>query len=588
MTPIVTLLKDQPLFRSISASAVEELAGAAEWFSLPGGWSLFEQGGEAEAAYFVVSGTLAVVRTDEQGREHVLGYVRAGEPVGEMALISGGRRTASVFAMRDTELLRVDRAKFFRILKSYPDLMQGLSRLVLFRARQNRQGSAVSSPKIFALVAASPSVDIEAYAKDLTNRVRALGRRAIWLGEDAENHPSYFFDEMERTHDVMLLAARLGDSPWFRFALRHADRFWVFARQDARPSRPFPLTLSDDSPARRFRLVDLVMLALGQRESSALDWMDAVNAARLLHWRTDACGDRLARVIAAKSVGVVLSGGGARAYAHVGAIRAIREARIPIDFIGGTSMGGIVAAAYAMGWDDDEIDRRLRQAFVESNPLGDHTLPVVALTKGRLVEERLQRHFDDIQIENLSIPFFCISAELMSGRQHVFRYGLLRRALRASISLPGMLPPVAEANGLFVDGAVINNFPVDVMQLLHRGVTIGVDVAREGTIDPADFDNPPGFLKWIWRNGLSTPPPIANVLMRSATLTHNIHGDPAAADLVIAPEIQGVELRDWRLYDTAVEAGYEATKAALASAPKGLQDLAGTAGADVRPRQPIV
>ena len=115
-----------------------------------------------------------------------------------------------------------------------------------------------------------------------------------------------------------------------------------------------------------------------------------------------------------------------------------------IDVVGGTSMGGIVAACYAMGWDDNDMENRIRKAFVETNPLGDYVLPVVALSRGRRVEQRLEENFADTLIEDLRVPFFCVSTNLVSAAAHVHRSGVLRHALRASISLPGILPPVVD------------------------------------------------------------------------------------------------------------------------------------------------
>src|SRR5690606_4494706 len=141
------------------------------------------------------------------------------------------------------------------------------------------------------------------------------------------------FDDIEAAHDVLILTARVGASYAYRFALRHADRFFVFARQDARPPRPFPLTITDDAPARKFRLVDIVMLHEGMKSGSVADWVDAVDAHRIFHVSGARTEERLARAIAGRTVGVVMSGGGARAYAHIGAIKALRERRVPIDFL---------------------------------------------------------------------------------------------------------------------------------------------------------------------------------------------------------------------------------------------------------------
>ncbi len=214
-------------------------------------------------------------------------------------------------------------------------------------------------------------------------------------------------------------------------------------------------------------------------------------------WSEDDCR-RLARIIAGKSVGLVLSGGGARAYAHIGAVHALREANCPIDFIGGASMGAIIAAAVACGWDDAEIDRRIRKAFVETNPLSDYMLPVVSLVKGHKVDARLKEHFDDLLIEDLAIPFFAVSTNLTQGtyRVHAVRVCCVMRCGRL-VALPGILPPIVADNQVLVDGAVLNNFPVDVMRDAHRGRIIGVDVAQRAGRAVAGRIPPPAQLFWL-------------------------------------------------------------------------------------------
>lgn len=560
------LLNAIPQLREAGPAVVDDIAEVAEYFSLPGGWRLFAEGDPAQGLYFVLAGALVVLRAAADGTDDVIGYVRAGEPVGEMALIAGNSHSASVFALRDTEVVKIPRDDYERLWRKHPALLHCLARSVLDRARASKPDLARAQARVFTLVATSPSIDIEARARDLQARLRRIGIDSIALGEDAAEKPTAFFEEMERRHQVVLLPTRIGDTSWFRLALRQADRIWVFARRDGRPSNPMPLMPDENSSARRFRLVDLVLLNEGSTQAAEpREWVEAVDAARLFRWNDDHDADRLARLMGGRSIGLVFSGGGARAYAHIGAVRAIREAGLPIDLVGGTSMGAIIAACVAMGWCDDEIERRIRDAFVSSNPLGDHTLPVIALTRGRRVEERLTKHFDGVLIEDLRVPFFCVATDLASGRPHIARFGPLVRALRASISLPGMLPPVVQDGAVLVDGAILANFPTDVMRLMHRGSTIGIDVARQSGFSVSDYMDPPGFFGWVRRHGFRSAPPIVSILMRSATLGIDLAAGHNSVDLLIAPEIKGVELRDWKAYDVAVAAGYEATKAALTS-----------------------
>lgn len=560
-------LSDIPFLTDASPAAMAVAEAEAEWFSLPGGWPLFSAGEPPDGLYFVLSGSLAAFR----GRDNSLvGYIRAGEPVGEMALIAGDGHSGSVYAIRDTEMLRFRRDTFDKLIDLHPQLMRNLAQLMLRRSRENRAKNARAEPKVYALVSTSPTIDLRLRARTLAEAMARFGKNVCVIGEEADDMLSEWFDDLERDHDAVFLITPIADSTWFRTCLRQADRVWILARSDAVPSIPL-LPEDDASPARQFQFVDIILLHHGadpRRDATAEQWRRACNAARLFHWRglDDVDAARLARVVCGTATGLVLSGGGARAYAHLGVVRALRETGTPIDIVGGTSMGGIVAACYAMGWDDNEMEMRIRKAFVESNPLGDYVLPVVSLSRGRRVETRLEEHFGDRLIDDLEVPFFCVSTNLVTGAPHVHRSGLLRHALRASISLPGILPPVVDgAESLLVDGAVTMNFPVDVMKEMHRGPIVGVDVARKSAIDPQDFIDAPDFIGWVTRRGFGAPPPIATLLMHTATLAVDPWIGRDGADVLVTPEMPDVDLRDWKKFDAAVEAGYEAAVAALKS-----------------------
>jgi NTE family protein len=284
---------------------------------------------------------------------------------------------------------------------------------------------------------------------------------------------------------------------------------------------------------------------------------------------------RLARLMTGQAVGLVLSGGAARAYAHIGAIRVLRERGVPIDFVGGVSMGAVIAGGLAMGWDDSELDRRIRKAFVETSPVDDIAIPLIALTRGGKVRARLAEHFGDIQISDLWLPFFCLSANLTSGEYRIHHAGLAREAIRASLSLPGFLPPVVMEGDVLVDGAVMNNFPTEIMRRVQPGPIVGVDVSRGRSVDARDLERPSSVSRWLlsgaWRRG----PPIVSLLMRAATVTtgRNLAAAHEAADVLILPDLDDVEIRNWKDYDAAVAAGALAAEAALDKLDKPVTQL---------------
>lgn len=576
---VVPALASLKFLEDVPKRALKAAGKEARWFSLPAGWPLFEAGEESDSIYFVLTGSLGAFKRMPDGRSEFLGHVRAGEPVGEMAMFQGGvdingdgapdnvGHTSSVYALRDSEVLEVSREGFAKLTSAEPEILSAMIRLILSRLREGNKRNRRTAPKVFALIATSPTIDLSIRANSLKEALTRLGVKARIIDEaEGDEKPAAFFDEAERDNDIVILTTPVSDTSWYRLATRQADRLWVLARADARPS--YPLLPEDDSPAQALKLVDVILIHHGgeRRASKPADWLNASGGARAFHWFSvdgPHC-DRLARTMSGRSVGVVFSGGGARAYAHVGVVRAIRELGLPIDFAGGASMGAVVAGCVAMGWDDDEIDYRIRKAFVETNPLGDWHLPVVSMVKGRRVDARLKEHFGDAEIGDLEMPFFAVSTNLTDGSYRIHRRGLLRRALRATISLPGILPPVIDNGEVLVDGAVLNNFPADVMRELQRGFVVGCDVARapEG-LKADDFTKPQGFLSWVSRYGFSSAPPIAGLLMRSATISINPNAGRELVDVLVLPELKNIELRDWKAYDKAVEAGYEAAMKSL-------------------------
>lgn len=575
---VVPALASIKFLQDVPRRALRAAGKEARWFSVPAGWPLFRAGEMSDSIFFVLTGSFGAFKAMRDGRSEFMGHIRSGEPVGEMAMFQGGididgdgspdnvPHTSSVYALRDSEVLEISRKGFEKLSSAEPEILNAMIRLILSRLREGNQRNRRTAPKVFTLVATSPSIDLELRAIALQKSLSRFGIKArIVTGSEGNEKPSTYFDELEAENDIVILTSTMRDNAWYRLSMRQADRIWVVARADAKPS--YPLFPEENSPAQSLKLVDVLLLHHGEERTACrpADWLKAAGAARIFHWQGiegETC-DRLARIIAGRSVGIVFSGGGARAYAHIGVIKALREKGISIDLACGASMGGIIAACAAMGWDDDEIEERIRDAFVESNPLGDHVLPVVALTRGKLVEERLKRHFGDALIEDIELPFFCVSSELTEGAVRIHRRGLLRDALRASISLPGILPPVVANGSLLVDGAVMNNFPTDIMTGMHRGATVGVDVARRGTIEASAFDDPPGFFSWVRKHGLRSAPPIVTLLMRSASARREDAVTVKTADIMITPAVTGVGIRDWKRYDQAVEDGYETAMAAL-------------------------
>ena len=230
------------------------------------------------------------------------------------------------------------------------------------------------------------------------------------------------------------------------------------------------------------------------------------------------------------------------------------------------SRSWVAAAGPALGWSFERLDFEIRRAFVESDPLSDLAVPIIAMSRARKVARLLEQAYGDIDLADLALPFFAVSSNLTSGRIEAHRTGLMRRAMRASIAIPGVLPPVVMDGQVLVDGAVLKNFPTSVMRQLNSGPIIGVDMSQTRGVDPQALENPPSWWKWVLSGAWKAGPPIVSILMRSATITTDAEmtQSRADADILVLPQVAGSDIRDWKTYDGPVSTGYEAMKAALA------------------------
>ena len=181
---------------------------------------------------------------------------------------------------------------------------------------------------------------------------------------------------------------------------------------------------------------------------------------------------RLARILAGCAIGVTLGGGGARGFAHIGVIRALEEARIPIDMICGVSMGAIIAGQYAMGWDWPTMIRSNKRLLADRRLNTDLALPLFSLSSGRRFRSALKTFFGEIEIEDLWLSYFCTSCNLSSSELVVHRRGRLWWSVNASNAIPGLLPPVLDGGQLLIDGGVLNNQPGDLLKEVCGGPVI--------------------------------------------------------------------------------------------------------------------
>jgi predicted acylesterase/phospholipase RssA len=377
-----------------------------------------------------------------------------------------------------------------------------------------------------------------------------------------------FLDRAEATHRFVLLETDRTLTPWSTTVLRRADRVVIVAGSQPKPEEEAAVRAFVDAARSGYR--QEVWLAVVHRDrdgrpAGTAELVARSGVDRVIHLRSDAGGDiaRLARLAAGTGIGLVLGGGGARGFAHIGVYRALRELRVPIDAVAGASIGGVLGAGIALGLSPEELTAQAAEGF---RKVLDYTLPLVSVVKGARITRGIETVFGGLDIEDLDLPFLCVSTDLTTSRQVVHHSGPATPAIRAGLAIPGVIPPVPHEGSLLVDGGVLDNLPIEALRATGLvGEVVAVDVAPPlGPRARADFGlsvSGWGALRSRFRRR-RTYPQISSLLLRSMIVGSMERRDRLVAegyaDLLLAPDLRGISLLAFDRVEAVARAGYEA------------------------------
>jgi NTE family protein len=566
-------LTNAPIFAGLSESVRERIAERARPVRLAAGEWLFRAGQEGDALFVIRAGRLEVLAENDGGGAEVIRILGRGAALGELALLTSSPRSASVRAARDTDLIAIDRLDFERLLETEPEVSLALTRSLGAQLRDSRgvlpQIRAV--PVTIALVALDEQAPVDEVGRRLTLALGVWGRAEVLDGSQArpsgeEPVAAYapLLDRAEAANDQVVLigGSVVGADPWTDFCLQQADRILAVG-SGGEPPPP---------GERRPELsgCDLVAWEVPRGSGALSTWAGAVQPGEthaLWSETIDADIERTARRLAGRSLGVVLSGGGARAFSHIGVLEELEASGLVIDRVAGVSMGAFIGGMFAMGLDGDEIDARCYEEWIRRRPLGDYTFPRHSLVRGDRAKAMLKRTFGSTAIEELPRSFFAGSAELRSGELIVSRWGPLWDAVATSFALPVIGPAQVRGRQILVDGSLVDNLPVSVIASLGEGPVIAVDVKASVERPP----RPAGQSAERPADQLRTPSlgeTLARVLLLGSTNTSE--SARRHADWTITPRSDGVGLLEFHQLDQAREAGRAAARDALENVPKSI------------------
>jgi predicted acylesterase/phospholipase RssA/CRP-like cAMP-binding protein len=576
-------IREISLFASLPESALEEIAARVQERDVPAGDWVFREGEAGEGLYVLRTGRLEVVR-EAGDAEIMIRTLSPGAVLGELAVLTDAPRSASVRARRDSNLLGLSNSSFLELVED-ADFALALTTALAIQLQASRAVTLPSDPvpPVIALVPLDESDASAAFAADLASALSRWTAAKHLVEREAAEAASFgdALDRWERAAGQVLLTVDSSSSgEWRAFCMRQADRLVAVAGNATR----------GPTIAGGLQGADLVMLGWPSSRG-ALETLIPTLQPRTVYpiggeERRPAAIDIVARRLSGRAPGVVLSGGGARGFAHIGVLDELLEAGLDLDRVGGCSMGALVGALFATGLAPDEIEARLHAELVERNPMSDYTVPLAALVRGRKAEAMLLRLFGDRQIEELEREFFCVSSDLVTSELVVHRRGNLYEAVGASLCLPGVGPPVAVGERLLVDGGVLDNLPVATMAARGEGPVIAVDVSSRfeppsrttaGTGRPRLRRLSTRVRRAIvgWDTAL---PSFGETLTRSVVLGSIDTAEAARkhADVVIAPAVQGIGLVEFDRIEEIREQGSAAARDALAKLPESVfESIAG-------------
>jgi predicted acylesterase/phospholipase RssA/CRP-like cAMP-binding protein len=585
---LLLALRSSSLFRSLSDEILAALESQLTPVTLISGEVLFREGDPSDSLYVVISGRLLVSQVADEQTERIVAELGHGEIVGEMGLVCDEPRSATVVAVRDANLARLTESGLNRLAAKHAQpIYSAIIRQLASRLRNETAGIRTRKPtrRCVAIVGLSSDVPIARFADLLTyelakagevlrlnsERVDSLfgspGAAQASRNDTIQSRLADWLNGQETWHSKLIYEADVLDSEWTARCLRQADLVLVVARSGADPAesglRAADLSRAGDL-SRKPRILVILHGSGAAAPSNTREWTLRIPAARHFHVRMDAQRDfaRLARFLNDRSVGLALGGGFARGIGHIGVIRALRELDIPIDMVGGTSMGGIIAGQCALEWDCQRMLEITCRRSAESMER-DYTLPVVSFLTGRKISHVLTSIGGCMDIEDMWLPFFCISANLSRAEMKVHSSGNAALSVIASARAPGIFPPVTLDDELLVDGGLVDLVPSDVMrEWVGQGTVVSVDVSAPVEYGKVNFGL--SFTGWEGlrrRFGLFSKaeriPGLLDLLMRTLEFGRT----PAArlrhlADAYLTLPLDKFRYRDFQRGPEIAELGY--------------------------------
>ncbi|XP_028826859.1 neuropathy target esterase isoform X2 [Denticeps clupeoides] len=547
---------------------VRQMDFAIDWMAVEAGRALYRQDDQSDCTYIVLNGRLRSVICKANGKKELVGEYGRGDLIGVVEALTRQPRATTVHAVRDTELVKLPEGTLNNIKRRYPQVVTRLIHLLgqkILGNLQQTRGPFSTSALGFPSVASSPDVTnpasnlstvavlpicddvpVNAFNLELCHALSAIGPTLLLtsdiirerLGASAldsihEYRLSGWLAQQEDLNRIVLYQTDNTMTPWTQRCIRQADCILIVGLGDQEPALGQLEQMLENTAVRALKKLVLLHREDCPGPSRTVEWLNMrswcsghlhLSCPRRVFSRrspsklremyekvfektADRHSDfsRLARVLTGNSIALVLGGGGARGCSHVGVIKAMEEAGIPIDIVGGTSIGSFIGALYAEERSAVRVKQRAREWSKAMNSVFktvlDLTYPITSMFSGSAFNTSISKVFQDKQIEDLWLPYFNVTTDITASAMRVHQNGSLWRYVRASMTLSGYLPPLCDPKdgNLLMDGGYINNLPADIARNIGAKVVIAIDVGSQDETDLCNYgDSLSGF--WLlWK-----------------------------------------------------------------------------------------
>uniref|UniRef100_A0A3P8ZU33 lysophospholipase n=1 Tax=Esox lucius TaxID=8010 RepID=A0A3P8ZU33_ESOLU len=549
--PTVVLKVAHTVVRRMSPF-VRQIDFALDWMAVEAGRAVYRQGDKSDSTFIVLSGRLRSVIMKEDGKKELTGEYGRGDLIGVVEALTHQNRATTVHAVRDSELAKLPEGALSSIKRKFPQVVTRLIHLLGQKILQQVNGpltarslalhtpcskwdagNPASNLSTVAVLPVSEEVPLTAFTLELQHALIAIGNHTLKrLSVSASVHEyrlSSWLGQQEDIHRIVLYQTDYTLTPWTQRCIRQADCILIVGLGEQDPAVGELERMLEGSAVRAQKQLVLLHREDGPPPQGTVEWLNMRSwISRHLHLScprrvfskrslpklremyqrvfqkpVDRHSDfsRLARVLTGNAIALILGGGGARGCSQVGIMRALSEAGIPVDLVGGVSIGSLLGALYAEDRSHSRMRMRAREWAMAMRSVFqkilDLTYPITSMFSGAAFNSSIYTVFKGKQIEDLWIPYFNITTDITASTMRVHTDGSLWRYVRASMSLSGYLPPLCDPKDghLLMDGGYINNLPADVARSMGAKVVIAIDV---GSQDETNLTNYGDSLSGWW------------------------------------------------------------------------------------------